>query len=215
MVGKVVIIDYGSGNLRSVEKSFERAAREHGFAATIKQSSQPEEVADAERIVLPGQGAFKSCMEGLAARDGMLEAIEHAVLVKGRPFLGICVGMQLLAEHGEEFGGHPGLDWMDGVVAPMAGLTEGRPVPHMGWNVLTETDHHPVMQGCDGEAVYFAHSFHMAMANEAHILATADYGLRVTAAVGRDNIVGTQFHPEKSQLVGLRLISNFLAWDPS
>ncbi len=210
----VAIIDYGSGNLRSVEKAFERAARECGIDAAIAQSDNPQEIAAAERIVLPGVGAFGACMDGLSAKPGLLEALEHAVLIEARPFLGICVGMQLLADEGEEFGGRHGLGWIAGVVTSLSGKTAGQPVPHMGWNTVGAGVTHPVLEGCDGEAFYFAHSFHFDRVSEAHRLATSDYGLSVTAAVARDNIVGVQFHPEKSQAAGLRLIGNFLGWSP-
>jgi len=215
MPEKIAIIDYGSGNLRSVEKAFERAALERSIAATIFQTDDPAEIARADRVVLPGVGAFAACMAGLSARKGVLEALEHAVLIEGRPFLGICVGMQLLAQKGVEFGAHDGLGWMAGKVVPLAGVAPALRVPHMGWNAVSTRADHPVFEGCNGAAFYFAHSFHLAAENEAQIVAVTDYGACVTAAVARDNIIGVQFHPEKSQHAGLTLIGNFLSWTPS
>ncbi len=174
MPQKIAIIDYGSGNLRSVEKAFARAALDRAVAARIFQTDDPAEIAGADRVVLPGVGAFAACMAGLSARDGVLEALEHAVLIEGRPFLGICVGMQLLAQKGVEFGD---LGWMAGTVAPLAGVAPALPVPHMGWNEVSTRADHPVFEGCNGEAFYFAHSFHLALENEAQIVAVTDYGV--------------------------------------
>lgn len=217
-----VIIDYGSGNLRSAAKAFERAAREVGYTGSIAVSSAPEWVAAADRIVLPGVGAFGDCRAGLDAVDGMVEAVTEAVRDRGRPFLGICVGMQLMATVGREHGDHPGLDWVPGEVVPItpAPRPDGRPhkVPHMGWNALAVSDAgraHPVLAGvADGDHAYFVHGFHLRAVDAGHVLATADYGGPLTAVVARDTMVGTQFHPEKSQAVGLRLIGSFLGWTP-
>jgi len=218
----VAIIDYGSGNLRSAAKAFERAARESGFAGNIVVTNDADVVAKAARIVLPGVGAFADCRRGLDAVAGMTEALNDAVIKQGKPFLGICVGMQLMATRGLEHGETQGLGWIPGSVVALdpqgaespAGI--GFRVPHMGWNELTLRDaQHPVFAGIpSGGHAYFVHSYHMQCDNPAHVLATVEYGQTATAAVGRDNIVGTQFHPEKSQAVGLRLISNFLAWSP-
>jgi glutamine amidotransferase len=218
----VAIIDYGSGNLRSAAKAFERAARESGFTGEIVVTNDAARVVAAGRIVLPGVGAFADCRRGLDAVSGMTEALDEAVIKKGRPFLGICVGMQLMATRGLEHGETLGLGWIPGSVVALdpqgsdspAGI--GFRVPHMGWNELTlRAPQHPVLAGIPaGGHAYFVHSYHMQCENPAHVLATVNYGQTATAAVGRDNIVGTQFHPEKSQAVGLRLISNFLAWSP-
>jgi glutamine amidotransferase len=226
----VVIVDYGSGNLHSAAKAFERAAREAGLSAPIRVSGEAAEVAAAERVVLPGVGAFDVCRRGLDARSGMVEALEESVRVKGRPFLGICLGMQLMASRGLEHGVHEGLDWIAGEVVPLsparcepsgggclADVAERlmSHVPHMGWNELVDIAPHPIFagieQGCD---VYFVHSYCFRPSDRSTLLAKADYGEGVAAAVGRDNMVGTQFHPEKSQSVGLKLIANFLSWRP-
>ncbi|TCS64885.1 imidazole glycerol phosphate synthase subunit HisH [Varunaivibrio sulfuroxidans] len=220
---KAVIIDYGSGNLRSAAKAVEVAMRGEGLAGRVVISSRPEDVADASHVILPGVGAFADCMSGLRAVDGMIEAMTEAVLDGGRPFLGICVGMQLLADTGLEHGSWPGLGWIGGEVRAIvpndAKLPDGvtLKVPHMGWNDLRmlATDH-PVLKGVEsGRHAYFVHSYHFVPSNPAHILAQADYGGPINAIVGRDNLLGTQFHPEKSQAVGLRFIANFLEWDPS
>ncbi|WP_411816829.1 imidazole glycerol phosphate synthase subunit HisH [Hyphococcus sp. DH-69] len=214
MAETLAIIDYGSGNLRSVEKAVERAAREAGLARHISVTDDPDIIGNADRLLLPGVGAFAACMAGLRARKGVLEAIEHAALVEHRPFLGICVGMQLLASKGLEFGESPGLDWVPGVVAPFEPTTEHRS-PHMGWNKVHSISHHPVFEGLDGEVFYFAHSFHFDVENEAHKLCVAEHGIEISAVIGRDNILGCQFHPEKSQRAGLAFLSNFLTWSPS
>ncbi|MDA5194599.1 imidazole glycerol phosphate synthase subunit HisH [Govanella unica] len=212
----VAIIDYGSGNLRSAEKAFERAARETGAQIAIRVTRDPAVVAAADRIVLPGVGAFADCRRGLGAIDGMIEALTTAVIDKGRPFLGICVGMQLMARRGYEHGSHDGLGWIDGEVAEIAPLDPALKIPHMGWNDLELTaEAHPLFAGFQpGDHAYFVHSYAMRDVAPAQVLARVDYGGPVVAAVGRDNIVGTQFHPEKSQAVGLRLIGNFLQWRP-
>jgi len=205
----VALIDYGSGNLRSAEKALARAGAE------VTVTADPAAVAGAERIVLPGVGAFADCMAGLSAIPGMIEALEEAVLKRCVPFLGICVGMQLLASVGREFGDHKGLGWIEGEVVRLAPSDPALKIPHMGWNELAIARPHPVFAGIDpGANVYFVHSYAMRPARPADTLATADYGGAFAAVVGRDNILGTQFHPEKSQAVGLALLGNFLAWRP-
>jgi glutamine amidotransferase len=217
---RVAVIDYGSGNLRSAAKALERAAAEAGLAAEVLVTAEPEEVGRADRIVLPGVGAFGDCRRGLAALDGMIEALEAAALGAARPFLGICVGMQLMATRGLEHGTHEGLGWIEGevvAVEPAGGALDGAlKVPHMGWNELQVlVPGHPVLEGlAAGAHVYFVHSYHFAVADPAQVLARVDYGGPLTAAVGRDNLIGTQFHPEKSQAAGLRLLTNFLKWRP-
>ncbi len=209
----VAIIDYGSGNLRSVAKAFERASLEGGAEAAISITDDPAAIRAADRLVLPGVGAFAACMEGLTARCGVLEALEHRVLIDQRPFLGICVGMQLLAEQGLEFGSHQGLGWIPGIVTPLD-PQRGFRSPHMGWNRVDYCAPHPVLRDPDGEAFYFAHSYHFVPENDAHAAAVTDHGGRVVAAISRDNVFGVQFHPEKSQRAGLAILSNFLTWVP-
>ncbi len=210
----VVIVDYGSGNLRSAAKAFERMAGESGSGQNIVVSRDPDAVRRAGRIVLPGVGAFADCRAGLLAIDGMTAALSEAVIDRGRPFLGICVGMQLMASVGLEHGRHEGLGWIPGqveAIRPAGGLK----VPHMGWNELMLIAEHRLFAGIEnGRHAYFVHSYHLHCANPAHVLARVDYGGAITAAVGRDNLFGTQFHPEKSQATGLRLIANFLTWRP-
>jgi len=214
----VAIIDYGSGNLRSAAKSLERAAAEAGGGPVVV-TDDPEAVRRADRVVLPGVGAFADCRRGVLAIDGMMEALEEAVIRAARPFLGICVGMQLMASRGLEHGVTEGFGWIPGdVVAlePRDGPQGPLKVPHMGWNALSLRDRdHPLVAGF-GETpyVYFVHSYHLRPAIPDHLLATVDYGGPVTAMVGRDNLAGTQFHPEKSQTAGLRLLANFLRWRP-
>ena len=215
MVQSVAIIDYGSGNLRSVEKALERAAREAGMACEIAVTDDGNAIAGADRVVLPGVGAFGACMSGLESRDGVIQAMEHAVLIHGRPFLGICVGMQLLADLGLEFGRHSGLGWIAGEVQELRINQPDLPTPHMGWSDIDADDHHPLLSGLDQACFYFAHSFHFSVANRANRIATCQYGGVVAAAVARDNIAGVQFHPEKSQAAGLALLTNFLTWSPS
>ena len=214
MSGLTALIDYESGNLHSAEKAFQRMARETG-AGEIVVTADPETVLRADRIVLPGDGAFPACRAALAGRTGLLEAITEAVERHGRPFLGICVGMQLMARRGHEHGDTPGLGWIDGEVVRIP-ASEGRKVPHMGWNDLVVDSAHPVLDGIEtGQHAYFVHSFHMAVETSSQRLAHADYaGLEVTAIVAAGTRVGTQFHPEKSQSAGLRLIANFLGWHP-
>ena len=209
----VALIDYGSGNLRSAEKALARAADGRGHTITV--TSDPVIAAKAGRIVLPGVGAFADCMRGLKALPGMVEALTDAVLGRGVPFLGICVGMQLLAGVGREFGDHPGLGWIAGKVVRMTPADHTLKIPHMGWNELSFARPHPLFAGVEpGAHAYFVHSYEIRPADPAHVLATADYGGPFAAAVGRDNIVGTQFHPEKSQAVGLTILGNFLGWSP-
>ena len=215
---KVAIIDYGSGNLHSARKAFERSAQESGLACEIALETDPARVLEADHVVLPGVGAFADCKSGIAAIPGMIEALNETVLVKGRPFLGICVGMQLLATRGLEHEVTPGLGWIEGEVVPIKPADRGLKIPHMGWNTLNSLQTHKLLEdiplGEYGLHAYFVHSFHFQPANKRHILADASYGGPVVAMVGRDNIAGTQFHPEKSQKLGLALISNFLRWRP-
>lgn len=211
---KVVIVDYGSGNLRSAEKAFARAAREAATGHTVVVTDRPEEVAGAERVVLPGVGAFADCMKGLAAISGMVEALTTRVVKDGRPFLGICIGMQLLATVGREHGDTAGLGWIAGEVVRLAPSDGRLKIPHMGWNTLEAVRPHPLLDGVAGHDVYFVHSYQFQPDDPAHVLAITDYGGPVDAMVGRDNIAGTQFHPEKSQTVGLGLIGRFLSWRP-
>lgn len=209
------IIDYGSGNLRSAAKAFERAAGNRGGDERVVVTSDPDEVARADRVVLPGQGAFAECRRGLAGVPGLEDAIGDVVIGRGRPFFGICVGMQLMADRGREFEVVDGLGWVGGEVVAIEPADPSYKIPHMGWNELVLRRSHPVFDGVDeGSHTYFVHSFHFAVADPADLIATADYAQPLTAAVGRDNMVGTQFHPEKSQEAGLRLISNFLRWRP-
>lgn len=210
-----VIVDYGSGNLRSAAKAFERAAREAEADGRVLVTNHAESLRDATRLVLPGVGAFAACRRGLAAVPGMEEALEEAVMRGGRPFLGICVGMQLLAERGREFETVEGLGWIKGEVGPLAPRDPALKVPHMGWNELQLRRGHPLLEGMpDGAHAYFVHSYALKPTDAADLVAETDYGGPIAAVVGRDNIVGVQFHPEKSQMTGLRLIANFLRWKP-
>ncbi len=212
----VAIIDYGSGNLRSAAKAFERAVAEAGLPLEVALTDDPRKVSGASHLVLPGVGAFADCRRGLDAVPGMVEALERAVIDHGKPFLGICVGMQLMAAVGLEHGLHDGLGWIPGEVARLEPADGELPIPHMGWNDLVlEAPGHPLFAGlAEGCHAYFVHSYGFACADPAHRLATVDYGGPVTAVIGRDNLLGTQFHPEKSQATGLRLIANFLKWRP-
>ncbi|HEY6258588.1 MAG TPA: imidazole glycerol phosphate synthase subunit HisH [Xanthobacteraceae bacterium] len=214
----VAIVDYGSGNLHSAAKAFERAARECGYGSPIVVTHDPDEVARAERVVLPGVGAFADCRRGLDAVSGMVEALDTRVRRQGRPFLGICVGMQLMAERGREYEVTPGLGWIPGEVDRITPSDPGLKIPHMGWNTLNEVRPHKLIEGIPvgpaGLHAYFVHSFHLKPAARGSLVAEADYGGPVTAIVARDTAVGTQFHPEKSQRLGLRLIANFLQWKP-
>ena len=214
----VAIVDYGSGNLHSAAKAFERAARDSGTGQPIVVTNDPHVVAAAERVVLPGVGAFADCRRGLDAVDGMVEALDEAVHEKGRPFFGICVGMQLLAERGREYEVTPGLGWIAGEVDRITPTDPHLKIPHMGWNTLNVTRPHKLIEGlalgADGRHAYFVHSYEFKVAERADLVAEADYGGPITAIVARDNLVGTQFHPEKSQKLGLALIANFLTWKP-
>jgi glutamine amidotransferase len=214
----VAIVDYGSGNLHSAAKAFERAARECGHDQPIVVTNDPDRVRAADRVVLPGVGAFADCRRGLDAVSGMVEALNETVRQKGRPFLGICVGMQLMAERGREYEVVEGLGWIPGEVDKITPSDPELKIPHMGWNTLNARRPHPLFDGIDvgpnGLHAYFVHSFHLKAAERSDLIAEADYGGPVTAIVGRDTMVGTQFHPEKSQRLGLRLIANFLKWKP-
>ena len=214
----VAIVDYGSGNLHSAAKAFERAARESGHDQPIVVTSDPDQVARADRVVLPGVGAFADCRRGLDAIDGMVEALDERVRRGGRPFLGICVGMQLMAECGREHTVTEGLGWIRGDVDRIAPDDPDLKIPHMGWNTLNVIQAASLLDGIaigpQGLHAYFVHSFHLQPADRADLVAQADYGGPVTAIVGRDTMVGTQFHPEKSQRLGLALIGNFLKWTP-
>ena len=209
-----VLIDYESGNLHSAEKAFQRMAAE-ADAGQVIVSDRAEDVARADRLVLPGDGAFPACARALKGRENLFDALREAVEDRGRPFLGICVGMQLMARLGHEYERTEGLGWIDGEVDRIAPDDPALKVPHMGWNDLVIDRPHPVLAGIEtGHHAYFVHSYHMRMTDRDQLLAHADYGAPITAVVGRDTMVGTQFHPEKSQAAGLRLIANFLAWRP-
>jgi imidazole glycerol-phosphate synthase subunit HisH len=214
----VAIVDYGSGNLHSAAKAFERAAREEGLSQPIVVTSDPESVARADRVVLPGVGAFADCRRGLDEVAGMVAALDETVRRRGRPFLGICVGMQLMAERGREYEVTQGLGWIPGEVDRITPSDPSLKIPHMGWNTLNACRPHPLLDGIatgpQGLHAYFVHSFQLEPSERSDLIAEADYGGPVTAIVGRDTMVGTQFHPEKSQRLGLRLIANFLKWTP-
>lgn len=208
-----VLVDYDSGNLHSAEKAFQRMAQEVG-GGDILVTSRPEDVVRADRIVLPGDGAFPACRRALGSYGGLFEAISDGV-AQGKPFLGICVGMQMLATWGREYEDTPGFDWIGGEVLRISPGDPGLKVPHMGWNDLILDRPHPVLAGiATGDHAYFVHSYQFRVADPAHLLAHVDYAGPITAIVGRDTIIGTQFHPEKSQAMGLRLIGNFLRWAP-
>jgi imidazole glycerol-phosphate synthase subunit HisH len=218
---RVAIIDYGSGNLRSAEKAFQRAAKEAGLKAEIAVTANAEFVSKADRIVLPGVGAYADCSTGLDAVPGMVDALQDAVITNARPFLGICVGMQLMSTRGLEKSVTHGLNWIGGDVVEMQPTDKTLRIPQIGWNTINPSAaaaSHPIFQGIptgeNGWHAYFVHSYHLAAADQDHVLATTDYGMAVTAVVGRDNMIGTQFHPEKSQKLGLKLITNFLEWQP-
>jgi imidazole glycerol-phosphate synthase subunit HisH len=215
---KTVIIDYGSGNLHSAAKAFERAAKDYKIKADIIVSNDPDDVVKAERIVLPGVGAFKDCRNGLLAVAGMREALQEQVITKGKPILGICVGMQLMATRGQEHEMTQGLGWIAGDVKPIVPSDKTLKIPHMGWNTIKPHGQHALLDGIltgdDGLHAYFVHSYHLEPALPEDVIATSDYASEITAIAGYDNIVGTQFHPEKSQALGLALIANFLRWRP-
>jgi glutamine amidotransferase len=215
----VAIVDYGSGNLRSAAKAFERAAREAGVDDRVLVTSSPGEVAAADRIVLPGVGAFADCRAGLYGVPGMVDTLQQQVIERGKPFLGICVGMQLMATRGVEYGIHTGLDWIPGDVVRIVAADNGRgghlKIPHMGWNELSDLKPHPLLAGiAPRDHAYFVHSFQLKASRPDTVLALTEYGGAITAIVGRANLAGTQFHPEKSQTTGLKLIANFLRWKP-
>ena len=214
----VAIIDYGSGNLHSAAKAFERAAGELGSPLEIKVTAEPDDVRAADRIVLPGVGAFADCKAGLAAVPGMIEALGEAVTEHGAPFLGICVGLQLMASRGLEHGVTPGLDWIGGEVRAIEPDDAALKIPHMGWNTLNLERDHALFKGIptgeNGLHAYFVHSYHFVPSGSEARVATTEYGGAVTAFVARDNVAGSQFHPEKSQKLGLALIANFLKWKP-
>jgi imidazole glycerol-phosphate synthase subunit HisH len=214
----VAIIDYGSGNLHSAAKAFERAAREGSSPLKIKVTARPEDVRTAERVVLPGVGAFADCRRGLVDVPGMIEALEESVRHQGKPFLGICVGLQLMAERGLEHGITPGLGWIGGEVRAIAPSNPSLKIPHMGWNTLDVARKHALFEGiptgAGGLNGYFVHSYHLVPSGADMLVATTDYGGPITAFIAKDNMAGSQFHPEKSQQLGLTLISNFLRWKP-
>ena len=214
----IAIVDYGSGNLHSALKAFERAAQDHAIGASIALTANPEDVRRADRIVLPGVGAFADCRAGLHAVPGLVEALEERVHKDGKPFLGICVGMQLMAERGLEKTVTPGLGWIEGEIVLIEPKDAALKIPHMGWNTLDVQKKHALLDGIktgrDGLHAYFVHSYHCRNGATDECVATADYGGPVTAIVARDNMVGTQFHPEKSQQLGLALLANFLRWRP-
>jgi imidazole glycerol-phosphate synthase subunit HisH len=212
----VAIVDYGSGNLHSAHKAFERAASQQSIKVTV--TSDPDIVRRADRIVLPGVGAFADCRRGLDQVAGMVDALEESVIKGGKPFLGICVGMQLLASRGLEHGIAEGLNWIPGDVIEIKSTSPDLKVPHMGWNTLSPRRDHALLKdisvGEKGLHAYFVHSYHLKTSDPAYVVASTEYGGDLTAVVGRDNIAGTQFHPEKSQKLGLALIANFLRWTP-
>jgi len=215
MSGIVAIVDYGSGNLRSAQKALERVASENATGQSIVVTADSDVVAKAERIVLPGVGAFGDCMSGLKAVPGMIDVLREAVLKRGVAFLGICVGMQLLADVGREFGDHEGLGWIGGEVVKIEPTDPALKIPHMGWNELKIEKPHALLEGIPvGGHAYFVHSYHFRAKNSVDVFATTDYAQTLTAIVGRNNIAGTQFHPEKSQAVGLTFLANFLKWRP-
>jgi len=212
----IALVDCGSGNLRSAAKALERASADAGAAARVLVTDDPAAVASADRIVLPGQGAFADCRRGVAAKPGLEAALVRAVIDKQRPFFGICVGMQLMVRLGLEHGRHEGLGWLDGSCIALPPAEGALKVPHMGWNELALTQAgHPVLRGLQsGDHVYFVHSYHVTGVPQDQVLATTSYGIPVVAMIGRDNLVGTQFHVEKSQHTGLTMLANFCAWRP-
>ncbi len=213
-MSSTVLIDYGSGNLRSAEKALIRAAQGLAGGAEVVTTDDPEAVAAADRLVLPGVGAFAACMAGVRGRPGLIEALDEAVRKRGRPFLGICVGMQLMASHGLEFGQTPGFGWIEGEVRKLEPGDRTLKIPHMGWNSLQSVVDHPVFAGLEGRDMYFTHSYAFHPTRDADVAAWTVHGERFAAAVARDNMVGVQFHPEKSQAAGLGLLAQFLQWRP-
>lgn len=208
------IVDYESGNLHSAEKAFQRMALESG-AGDVTVTSDPDVIRTADRIVLPGDGAFPACRQALFDHRGVFEAVEEVVITRGQPFFGICIGMQMMASEGLEYQRTQGFDWISGTVVPIEPTDPALKVPHMGWNDLVIDLPHPVFEGIEtGHHAYFVHSFHFQVSEQKNLLAHAEYGGKITAMVGRDNLIGTQFHPEKSQDTGLRMIANFLRWTP-
>jgi glutamine amidotransferase len=208
----VVVVDYGAGNLKSAAKALMEAAKGTGIEVSV--TADPARVKRADRIVLPGVGAFADCKRGLEAHDGLIEALNEAVIEKQRPFLGICVGMQLMATRGIEYGEHQGLDWIKGKVVRLTPSDPALKIPQIGWNNLSPAAH-PVLRGLpNGADAYFVHSYHFVAERDSDVLSAIDYGGPVVAAIGRDNLIGVQFHPEKSQAVGLRLLADFLKWHP-
>jgi glutamine amidotransferase len=214
----VAIVDYGSGNLHSAAKAVERAARDSGHTMPVAVTADPELLCRAERIVLPGVGAFKDCHDGLMAVPGLWDCVQEQVIRRGKPFLGICVGMQLMASRGLEHEVTEGFSWIAGDVKRIVPRDTTFKIPHMGWNTLTPRKPHPLLAdiplGEQGLHAYFVHSYHFDAQDQADVLATADHGMTFAAMVGRDNLAGTQFHPEKSQTLGLRVLANFLSWRP-
>ena len=209
-----VIVDYESGNLHSAEKAFQRMAGEVG-AGEVRVTSDPEVIRTADRVVLPGDGAFPACRQALFDHRGVFEAIEEVVITGGKPFMGICIGMQMMATRGMEYTETTGFDWIGGTIRAIEPADAALKVPHMGWNDLVLGGAHPVFEGiASGQHAYFVHSFHFDVSDTKHRLAHVEYGGPITAVVGRDNLIGTQFHPEKSQDTGLRMIANFLTWAP-
>ena len=212
-MSQVVLIDYGSGNLRSAEKALARAAADKGHEVVV--SAEPEIVAKADRLVLPGVGAFAACMSLLHGKDGLVPAMTEAVKERGAPFMGICVGMQLLGDRGLEFGVTPGLGWIPGDVKQIERTSPELKVPHMGWNALSKPRQHPVTASIpEGGHVYFTHSYILDAKDPSDVIAWTDHGSRFVAAVARDNVAGMQFHPEKSQILGIKLLGDFLEWRP-
>ena len=215
---KVAIVDYGSGNLRSAQKAFERAVLENRMAAQVCVTSDPDQVEKADRIVLPGVGAFRDCRDGINALEGMKEVLQVQVRDKAKPFFGICVGMQLMADRGLEGEPTSGFGWIGGKVEKIEISDPTLKIPHMGWNTLDVSNQHPLLNGiATGDAglhAYFVHSYHFNTEQSADCIATTNYGGQVTAMIAHENMVGTQFHPEKSQKLGLAMISNFLKWTP-
>ena len=212
---KIIVIDYGSGNLRSAARAVETAANSVTRNSNVKVSSEVVDLKEADRIILPGQGSFGDCMNGLAALDGMLECLEVAVIQRGVPFMGICVGMQLMAAKGLEHGERSGLGWFPGSVGRLQPSDNTLKIPHMGWNDLTFHRIHPVFSGLPkGPHMYFVHSYAYTANDHDEIIAHADYGGLISAAIGRDNLIGVQFHPDKSQEQGLKVLANFVVWQP-